>query len=122
MDAPRHRQTASRLSDTPRGPVTTQTPAANPGLTAAEVAERVAKGQRNDLPPRSGRTVGDIVRANVFTRINAILAVLLALVLATGSWINGLFGLLIIANCGRRGPWTAWPWWARRGRRSGATG
>ena len=73
---------------------------ANPGLTAAEVALRVARGQRNDLPPRSGRSVGDIVRANVFTRINAILAVLLAFVLATGSWINGLFGLLIIANSG----------------------
>src|SRR6478609_3591801 len=55
-------------------------------------------GQRNDLPPRSGRTAMQIVRANVFTRINAILAVLLALVLATGSWINGAFGLLIIAN------------------------
>ena len=74
------------------------TPVVDPGLTTAEVAERVAKGQRNDLPPRSGRTAMQIVRANVFTRINAILAVLLALVLATGSWINGAFGLLIIAN------------------------
>ena len=78
--------------------VTTPTQTADPGLTVAEVAERVARGQRNDLPPRSGRTAGDIVRANVFTRINAILAVLLAFVLATGSWINGAFGLLIIAN------------------------
>lgn len=78
--------------------MTTSTRAANPGLTAAEVADRVAKGQRNDLPPRSGRTTGEIIRANVFTRINAILAVLLAFVLATGSWINGAFGLLIIAN------------------------
>ena len=68
------------------------------GLTAADVAERVARGQVNTLPPRSGRTVGDIVRANVFTRINAILAVLLAMVLATGSWINGTFGFLILAN------------------------
>ncbi len=58
----------------------------------------MARGQRNDLPPRSGRTTADIVRTNVFTRINAILAVLLAFVLATGSWINGAFGLLIIAN------------------------
>ena len=79
-------------------PVTTQTQARDPGLSAAEVADRIAQGQLNHLPPRSGRTVADIVRANVFTRINAILAVLLALVLATGSWINGAFGLLIIAN------------------------
>jgi cation-transporting ATPase E len=38
------------------------------------------------------------VRANVFTRINAILGVLLIIVLATGSVIIGLFGLLIVAN------------------------
>ena len=42
--------------------------------------------------------MSEIVRSNVFTRINAILGVLFAIVLATGSLINGLFGLLIIAN------------------------
>ena len=70
------------------------------GLTGDEVAARVAAGQINDLPPRSGRTVGQIVRANVFTRINAILAVLFALVAVTGSFKNGLFALLIIINSG----------------------
>lgn len=70
----------------------------DPGLSPADVAERIAAGQVNDLPPRSGRSVAQIVKANVFTRINAILAVLLALVLVTGSWKNGLFGLLIIVN------------------------
>jgi cation-transporting ATPase E len=68
------------------------------GLTPAEVAQRVADGRANDLPSRTTRSVADIVRANVFTRINAILAVLFAIVLATGSLINGLFGLLIIVN------------------------
>ncbi|WP_341257970.1 HAD-IC family P-type ATPase [Gordonia malaquae] len=71
-----------------------------PGLTAAEVAERVAAGQANTMPDRSGRSVADIIRANVFTRINAILGVLFAIVAFTGSFINGLFGLLIIANSG----------------------
>ncbi|MCW2630208.1 cation-translocating P-type ATPase [Mycobacterium sp.] len=70
------------------------------GLTDAEVAERVADGKTNDVPTRAARSVSDIVRANVFTRINAILGVLLVIVLATGSVINGLFGLLIIANSG----------------------
>ncbi len=70
------------------------------GLTAAQVAERVASGRTNDVPARSGRSVRDIVRANVFTRINAIPGVLLAIVLSTGSLINGMFGLLIIANSG----------------------
>ncbi|MEJ9080127.1 MULTISPECIES: HAD-IC family P-type ATPase [Gordonia] len=71
-----------------------------PGLTAAEVAERVAAGQANTMPDKSGRSVADIIRANVFTRINAILGVLFAIVAFTGSFINGLFGLLIIANSG----------------------
>jgi cation-transporting P-type ATPase E len=68
------------------------------GLTDAEVAQRVADGHSNDVPGRATRSVPQIVRANVFTRINAILGVLLAIVLVTGSLINGLFGLLIVAN------------------------
>lgn len=72
----------------------------SPGLTDAEVAQRVSEGKANNVPTRAARSVSDIVRANVFTRINAILGVLLIIVLATGSLINGLFGLLIIANSG----------------------
>jgi cation-transporting ATPase E len=78
--------------------VSTTTETIEPGLTAAEVAQRVAEGKVNSMPDRSGRSVADIVRANVFTRINAILGVLFAIVAFTGSLINGLFGLLIIAN------------------------
>jgi cation-transporting P-type ATPase E len=68
------------------------------GLTDAEVAQRVAEGKTNDVPSRAARSVSEIVRGNVFTRINAILGVLLVIVLSTGSVINGAFGLLIIAN------------------------
>ncbi len=68
------------------------------GLTDAEVAQRVTEGKGNDIPERATRSVAEIIRANVFTRINAILGVLLLIVLATGSVINGLFGLLIVAN------------------------
>ena len=42
----------------------------------AEVAERVARGEVNDVPVRSSRSMGEIVRANVFTRFNAIIGVL----------------------------------------------
>ena len=68
------------------------------GLSDAEVAQRVADGNTNDVPTRAARSVSDIVKSNIFTRINAILGVLFLIVLATGSLINGLFGLLIIAN------------------------
>lgn len=68
------------------------------GLSDAEVADRVAAGKTNDVPTRAARSVSEIVRGNVFTRINAILGVLFVIVLSTGSIINGAFGLLIIAN------------------------
>ncbi|MCA0297044.1 MAG: HAD-IC family P-type ATPase [Actinobacteria bacterium] len=71
-----------------------------PGLTTAEVAERVARGEVNTLPPRSGRTTWDIVKANVFTRINFLLMTLFIMVLSTGSIVNALFGFLIIINSG----------------------
>ncbi|NIJ10994.1 cation-transporting ATPase E [Saccharomonospora amisosensis] len=76
----------------------TTTPRLEQGLSAADVAQRVAEGRTNDVPPRASRTVWDIVRSNVFSRINAIFAVLLAIVLSTGYLIDGMFGLLIIAN------------------------
>jgi cation-transporting ATPase E len=74
------------------------TPVPASGLTDAEVAQRMADGKSNAVRERATRSITDIVRANVFTRINAILGVLLLIVLATGSVINGMFGLLIIAN------------------------
>ncbi|OYD68446.1 HAD-IC family P-type ATPase [Rhodococcus sp. OK302] len=68
------------------------------GLTAEQVAARRASGQTNDVPDRASRSVKDIVRGNIFTRINAILMVLLVIVLSTGSVIDGMFGFLIVAN------------------------
>ncbi len=68
------------------------------GLSAAQVRARAAAGKRNVLPPRGGKSFWNIVRTNVFTRINAILGVLFLMVISTGSWINSAFGLLIIVN------------------------
>ncbi|MEU5766728.1 HAD-IC family P-type ATPase [Streptomyces asoensis] len=81
----------------------TDAPASAPtatGLTAAEVAERVARGQVNDVPVRSSRSVGEIVRANVFTRFNAIIGVLWLIMLAVAPIQDGLFGFVILANTG----------------------
>ncbi len=68
------------------------------GLTAAEVAQRVADGRANDVPVRASRSVWEIVRANVFTRINAIFGVLFLIIASTGYLLDGMFGLLILAN------------------------
>lgn len=68
------------------------------GLTTAEVAERVELGQVNDVPVRSSRSLQEIVRANVFTRFNAIIGVMFAIILVVGPIQDGLFGLVIVAN------------------------
>jgi cation-transporting P-type ATPase E len=68
------------------------------GLNAEQVRHRVAAGQTNDVPARASRSVWDIVRANVFTRINAILGVLFAIILVVGPIQDGLFGGLIVVN------------------------
>ncbi|MEW2081493.1 HAD-IC family P-type ATPase [Streptomyces sp. NPDC005283] len=68
------------------------------GLTTAEVAERVARGEVNDVPVRSSRSTTEIVRANVFTRFNAIIGVLWAIMLFVAPIQDGLFGFVIIAN------------------------
>ena len=69
------------------------------GLTGAEVAQRVADGRVNVAPPSPGRTVGEILRANVLTPVNAIVGFMLALVvIADGIGPDMLFGFVIVAN------------------------
>ncbi|MFC9853946.1 HAD-IC family P-type ATPase [Streptomyces prasinus] len=70
------------------------------GLTSAEVAERVALGQVNDVPVRSSRSLAEIVRANVLTRFNAIIGVLWVIMLGVAPLQDSLFGFVILANTG----------------------
>ncbi|MGV4890910.1 HAD-IC family P-type ATPase [Streptomyces viridosporus] len=79
-------------------PATLTSPAT--GLTSAEVAERVARGQVNDVPVRSSRSLLEIVRANVFTRFNAIIGVLWVIMLVVAPIQDSLFGFVILANTG----------------------
>ncbi|MGW0731326.1 HAD-IC family P-type ATPase [Streptomyces sp. NPDC002851] len=82
----------------PVHPVPPPTPAR--GLTAAEVAERVARGEVNDVPVRSSRSTVDIIRGNVFTRFNAIIGVLWVIMLIVAPIQDSLFGFVILANTG----------------------
>ncbi|MET7914812.1 HAD-IC family P-type ATPase [Streptomyces avermitilis] len=70
------------------------------GLSTAQVAERVARGEVNDVPVRSSRSLGEIVRANVLTRFNAIIGVLWLVMLFVAPFQDSLFGYVIIANTG----------------------
>ena len=73
-------------------------PILRPGSRSAEVADRVAEGLRPTRPNAPTRTVGQIIRGNVFTPINLIVGILAALVIVAGSPKDALFGGVIIAN------------------------
>ncbi|MFN8035598.1 MAG: HAD-IC family P-type ATPase [Acidimicrobiia bacterium] len=68
------------------------------GLTTAEVRDRVERGLVNDGGERTSRTLREIVRANVFTRFNAILGVMLGVVIVIGKPADGLFAGVMISN------------------------
>jgi cation-transporting P-type ATPase E len=68
------------------------------GLSAAEVADRVARRLVNDVPSAPTRTIGQIVRANLLTRFNLLLGSLLVVILAVGPLQDALFGLVLVAN------------------------
>ena len=73
-----------------------QTPAS--GLNSAEVADRRSRGLGNTDPEHTSRSVAEILRANILTRFNFILGVLLALILAVGDLQDALFGIVLVAN------------------------
>lgn len=60
----------------------------------------MARGEVNDVPVRSSRSVSEIVRANVFTRFNAIIGVLWLIMLFVAPFQDSLFGYVILANTG----------------------
>src|SRR5690242_1281974 len=68
------------------------------GLTSAEVAQRVAAGQTNAVKERTSRSITDILRANVFTRFNALMSALAVAVLIVGSPLDALFGVVMVIN------------------------
>ncbi|HWL01185.1 MAG TPA: HAD-IC family P-type ATPase [Microbacteriaceae bacterium] len=68
------------------------------GLTAAEVAERVADGGINAFDQASSRSAWNIIRANVFTLFNAIVVGCFLVLFVLGRWQDALFGFSAVAN------------------------
>jgi cation-transporting ATPase E len=68
------------------------------GLSDSDVAERVAAGRVNITPEPPGRSFGQIVAANVFTVVNAIMLTLFVLVLVSGNPQDGLFVGVVLSN------------------------
>ncbi len=68
------------------------------GLSASEVAERVARGETNAAKPTTSRPLWHIVRDNVFTLFNAILTVCFLVIALFGDLRDGLFFVIVVAN------------------------
>jgi cation-transporting ATPase E len=68
------------------------------GLTSAEVDARIADGRVNAVPDAPVRSLSEIVRANVFTRINAIIGALFVIILIAGRPKDAVFAGVIISN------------------------
>jgi len=68
------------------------------GLTAGEVARRVAAGQVNVGGERTSRTVGEILRANILTRFNLLLGILFVAIVVVGQLQDALFGIVLFTN------------------------
>jgi cation-transporting ATPase E len=68
------------------------------GLGSAEVARRRSQGLGNEAAEPTSRSVPDILRANILTRFNFILSVLLAVILVVGQPQDALFGIVMVTN------------------------
>ncbi|HEV2257154.1 MAG TPA: HAD-IC family P-type ATPase [Streptosporangiaceae bacterium] len=86
---------ADAAASAPAAPAALTPPA---GLSSAQVAERRSRGRTNADRERTSRSVAEILRANIFTRFNLILGVLLAVILAVGQPQDALFGIVLVTN------------------------
>ncbi|MGN7798586.1 HAD-IC family P-type ATPase [Leifsonia sp. 22587] len=68
------------------------------GLTAAQVAQRVADGRVNTQTQPSSRSVGDILRENIFTLFNGILTACFVAVVLLGDLRDGFFFGIVVVN------------------------
>src|SRR6266576_223413 len=89
---------ADAAASTPPAPAApiAETPSA--GLTSAQVAERRSRGLTNAGGEHTSRSVAEILRANILTRFNFILGVLLAVILVAGQPQDALFGIVLVTN------------------------
>ncbi len=79
--------------------VTTDRALSTRGLETEEVRQRVAAGKVNVAPDGPSRSTADIVRANVVTRFNILLGVLLVVTLVVlREPRDALFGIVLVAN------------------------
>lgn len=68
------------------------------GLTTAEVAERVARGEVNEAPHADARSLSSIIKANTLTWFNFLIGSMWIVMLIVAPIQDSLFGFVIVAN------------------------
>ena len=68
------------------------------GLSTAEVEQRRREGRTNDVPDAPVRPVGEIVRNNVLTPVNAIIGSMFVLIMVAGFPADALFAGVVVSN------------------------
>ena len=69
------------------------------GLTSAQVRDRTERGLSNVQPESPSRSTREIIRANVVTRFNILLSILLVVILvAVQAPRDALFGIVMVTN------------------------
>ena len=70
------------------------------GLSQEEVAKKIQEGKQNKVTIKTEKSIGQIIRDNVFTYFNLIFLVLAFLLVAVKSWNNLLFVPIVVVT-----PW-----------------
>ncbi len=68
------------------------------GLTSEEVSQRIAAGKSNVAPAGPNRSTKEILKANLFTRFNMLIAILLVVIVLVAPIQDALFGLVMVIN------------------------
>ncbi|MFM6981623.1 MAG: HAD-IC family P-type ATPase [Microbacteriaceae bacterium] len=68
------------------------------GLTRIEVESRVRDGLANVFAHRTSRSIGHIIRANIFTLFNGVVGGAFIVLLIVGEWKDALFGIALLCN------------------------
>ena len=68
------------------------------GLSQEEVAKKIKEGKQNKVTIKTEKSIGQIIRDNVFTYFNLIFLVLAFLLVAVKSWNNLLFVPVVVVN------------------------
>ncbi|MCB0025911.1 MAG: hypothetical protein KDD91_22925, partial [Caldilinea sp.] len=72
--------------------------AVNPatGLTAAEIQARRSQGEGNAVKLQSSRSVGDILKTNVFSPVNVVLYAIGAGMILVGDWRSAVTTVMLV--------------------------